>query len=277
MHCETFNIQKAAEPHTGSEAARARLLSIKGEPLLLADWMGVVFIHYEVPITELQPHVPFQIDLFEGKAYVSLVAFTMQRMRPFRGGRLTAWLLKPIARNDFLNLRTYVRHNGEPGIYFMTEWMNNPFSVRLGPITFGLPYNFGDLKYQNGHETNVLRGAVCEKTNQQSFTYQARLVQKHFTQCTAGSLDEFLLERYTAFTSHGINRRFFRIWHSPWRQQRLDISVADSGLIAAKWPWFKQARLVGGNYSAGAQDVWMGRPHRSQCEQLEVLFPLQHH
>lgn len=261
MHCETLNIQKAAELST-SEAARAWLLSVRGEPLFLADWTAVAFIHYEVPAAELQSCVPFQIDLFEGKAYVSLVAFTMDRMRPFLGGKLTAWLLKPIARNNFLNFRTYVRHKGETGIYFLTEWMNNPFSVRLGPITFGLPYNFGILKYQNAHETGVLRGAVCEKTFDQSFAYEGELTQTAFTHCAAGSLDEFLLERYTAFTSHGVNRRFFRIWHPPWRQQRVKVSVADSGLVAAKWPWFSRASLAGSNYSPGVQNVWMGRPHR---------------
>lgn len=261
MHCGTLNIQKPAEPST-SEAARARLLSAKGEPLLLADWMGVVFIHYEVPAAELQSQVPFQIDLFDGKAYASLVAFTMQRMRPFRGGNLTAWPLKPIARNDFLNLRIYVRHKGEPGIYFMTEWMNNPFSVRLGPITFGLPYRFGILRYQNGPETAFLRGSVREKADELSFAYNAELTQTRFTPCPIESLDKFLLERYTAFTSHGVNRRFFRIWHPPWHQQRIDVSVTDSELVAAKWQWFTQARLVGGNYSPGTKNVWMGRPHR---------------
>ena len=261
MHCETLKIQAPVD-FSASDAARARLLAVKGEPLLLADWMRVVFIHYEVPAAELQCHVPFQIDLFEGKAYVSLVAFTMEQMRPFHGGNLTAWLLRPIARNDFLNFRTYVRHEGEPGIYFLTEWMNNPFSVRLGPMTFGLPYNFGTLKYQNGYESGVLRGTVCEKINTRSFAYEARLTQSRFTPCPSESLDEFLLERYTAFTSHGAKRRFFRIWHPPWRQQRIHLSASDSRLVAAQWPWFSHARLAGGNYSPGTQNVWMGRPHR---------------
>lgn len=259
MHCETFNIRKPAEPC--SEAARARLLSVKGEPLLLADWLRPMFIHYEVPATDLQSHVPFQIELFDGKAYVSLVAFTMERMRPFRGGNLTAWMLKPVAKNDFLNFRAYVRHDGEPGIYFLTEWMNNPFSVHLGPMTFGLPYNFGTTNYQNDHESGILRGTVCEKANKHSFAYEAQFTHSGFAPCSAGSLDEFLLERYTAFTSHGAKRRFFRIWHPPWRQQKIELSIIASELVAAKWPWFKQAKLVGGNYSPGTHDVWMGRPH----------------
>jgi hypothetical protein len=260
MHCETLSIKNTAET-TASEAARRRLLSIRGEPLFLADWLRPVFIHYEVPAAALQRDVPFELDLHNGKACVSLVAFTMRRMRPFRGGAFTSWILKPIANNDFLNVRTYVRHRGEPGIYFLTEWMNNPISVHLGPVTFGLPYRFGKMNYQHRHEEGTLNGTVHETTNGPTLNYETNLTEPHFAPCPAGSLDEFLLERYTAFTSHKTSRRFFRIWHEPWKQQPLQISVADIRLLETIWPWFAGAQLAGANYSPGARDVWMGRPH----------------
>ena len=123
---------------TRAEAARRRLLSAKGEPLLLADWVRAVFTHFEVEAAALQKEVPFRLDLREGKAYVSLVAFTMRRMRPRWGGRLGEWCFKPIATHELLNLRTYIRHRGEAGIYFLTEWIPNPLSAFLGPRTFGL-------------------------------------------------------------------------------------------------------------------------------------------
>jgi uncharacterized protein YqjF (DUF2071 family) len=263
MHCETSIIERPVETAGNlGEAARKRLLSAKGEPLFLADWLRAVFIHYEIPAEKLQRNVPFALDLHEGKAYVSLVAFTMRGMRPFRGGRLAAWLFKPIARNDFLNVRTYVRHRGEPGIYFLTEWMNNPFSVRLGPGTFGLPYRFGELNYQHRHETGILRGSVREKIPHHAFGYTAKPIGPNSAPRPADSLDEFLLERYTAFTAHGTKRRFFRIWHHPWQQQAIRVSVSDTRLLSEVWPWFADVTLVGGNYSQGAHDVWMGRPHR---------------
>jgi uncharacterized protein YqjF (DUF2071 family) len=263
MHCETLSIEKKAETAADfSEAARRRLLSIRGEPLFLADWLRPVFIHYEVPTEALHPSVPFELDLRNGKAYVSLVAFTMRRMRPFYGGGLTAWLLRPIANNDFLNVRTYVRHRGEPGIYFLTEWMNNPISVHLGPVTFGLPYRFGEMNYQPNHDKRNLRGTVREAINGSALSYNANLTEQTFARCPAGSLDEFLLERYTAFTSHKTTRRFFRIWHEPWKQQAIRIEVRDVRLLETVWPWFADAKLAGANYSPGAHDVWMGRPHR---------------
>jgi uncharacterized protein YqjF (DUF2071 family) len=264
MHCEISSIERPVETagHLG-EAARKRLLSVKGEPLFLADWSRAVFIHYEVAPETLQREVPFELDLYEGKAYVSLVAFTMRGMRPYRGGQLAAWLFQPIAMNDFLNVRTYVRHRGEAGIFFLSEWMNNPLSIRLGPWTFGLPYRFGKLNYQHQHEAGMLRGCVSNTTDGASFEYEATLTEPNFVPCRAGSRDEFLLERYTAFTAHKTKRRFFRIWHRPWAQQATRVSVINRRLLDNAWPWFAEAKLAGGNYSPGARDVWMGRPHRA--------------
>src|SRR5256885_11671180 len=91
-----------------SDVSRGRLLSVPRDPLFLADWDRVLMIHYEVDPSELQRVVPFDLDLRDGRAYVSAVAFTMTGMRPRFGGRWLAWLTKPIATHDFLNVRTYV-------------------------------------------------------------------------------------------------------------------------------------------------------------------------
>src|ERR1700730_4842947 len=89
-----------------SAAARRRLLSVKGEPLLYGDWLRAVFMHFEVEADVLQKGVPFELDLDHGRAYVSLVAFTMRGMRPRIGGKLTELLFRPIATHGFLNVRT---------------------------------------------------------------------------------------------------------------------------------------------------------------------------
>jgi uncharacterized protein YqjF (DUF2071 family) len=78
------------EPVAPSVAAQHRLLSRRGEPLLLADWMRVLMMHFEVDAKHLQHDVPYQLDLYDGRAFVTLVAFTMENMRPRRGGKLGA-------------------------------------------------------------------------------------------------------------------------------------------------------------------------------------------
>jgi uncharacterized protein YqjF (DUF2071 family) len=78
----------------------------------------------------------------------------------------------------------------------------------------------------------------------------------------SGSLDEFLLERYVAFTEHAGRRRFFRVWHRPWPQLPFELELNRATILAETGGWCKDARLDGAHWSAGAHDVWMGRPHR---------------
>ncbi len=268
-----------------SAAARRRLLGVRGEPLLYADWLRVLFLHFEVDAAALQRDVPFPLDLREGRAYVSFVAFTMRDMRPRVGGRLGALLFNPIASHHFLNVRTYVKPRGESGIHFLAEWLDNPISVMLGPPAFGLPYRFGWLGYRHDHEAGVLQGQVIPAShflNRNASSDLPRL-EYHaeinpgamFCACDANSLDEFLLERYTAFNGRPARRqagnqsltvpdsaskRFFRIWHPPWPQVPVRVSSLETSLLRSVWPWFAEARFVGAHYSPGVRDVWMGRP-----------------
>jgi uncharacterized protein len=242
-------------------AAKERLLSRRGEPLLYANWDNVLFIHYEIEPEELQRCIPYPLDLYHGRAFVSFVAFTMRGMRPRLGGTLGALLFKPIATHHFLNVRTYVRHKGEAGIYFMREWLSNRLAAWLGPWSFGLPYQFGKIEYRNDfeqHHEHACRGHV--EANDGSFRYCATSTNE-LGSSAPESLDEFLLERYTAFTQSGNRRRFFRIWHEPWQQVAAKVEIVTDDLIRATESWWRDAGCVGANYSPGV-NVWMGWPHK---------------
>jgi uncharacterized protein YqjF (DUF2071 family) len=254
-----------------SDDGRERLLSVPGEPLLLADWERALFIHYEVDADALQRELPFELDLWNGKAYVSLVAFTMRAMRPRIGWPISAWLSKPISTHAFLNVRTYVKHDGERGICFLTEWLSNRLSVALGPPLYGLPYRFAKLDYRHTHEKNYLNGTVESPRQGGRFVYTASLAPGNsFVPCRDDSLEEFLLERYTAFNWRGKSHQFFRVWHPPWPQVPAQVSIIDDTLLTRTWPWFSEAKLVGANYSPGLRDVWMGSAHscKSGCGQV---------
>jgi uncharacterized protein len=246
-----------------SEIARRRLLSIRGEPLFYANWDKAIFIHYETDPQELQRCIPYHLDFYHGRAFVSLVAFTMRGMRPRLGGRIGEFLLRPIATHDFLNVRTYVRHNGEPAIYFMREWLSSRMAAWLGPWSFGLPYRFGRIEYKPSRSYGFAdENERCGKVEAAagSFHFCATFEAKDLGICALGSLDEFLLERYTAFTQFRKRRRFFRIWHEPWQQVRAKVQSATDNLIHSTGRWWQDARCIGANYSPGV-NVWMGWPH----------------
>ena len=244
---------------TPGDLARERMLSVRWEPLFDARWDRAVFIHYEADPHALQRSVPFPLDLHDGRAFVSLVAFTMQKMRPRLGGRIGEWLFKPVATHEFLNVRTYVRVHGEPGIFFLAEWLSNRLSVPLGPALFGLPYRYARIGYDHDNATRNLTGHVAAK--QGRLDYQGIIRTAGLALCETGSLAEFLMERYTAFTRRFEARRMFRVWHEPWKYAPLDVDVVEENLLTQTGEWWTRAQYAGASYSPGV-DVWMGRPLR---------------
>src|SRR5918912_1217761 len=182
-----------ADTSSPSDRARQRLLRGEGRPLFLSDWDDVVFIHYEADAAVLRRQVPFDLDLRGGRAYVSLVAFTLRNLRPSWGGRITAWLSAPVACHAYLNVRTYVRRGGEAGIYFLAEWLSSPLAVFVGPLLFGLPFRLGRLDYDHRPREGGPRGRVAAGG---CLCYRAEADPRAALRpCTAGGLDEFLLER----------------------------------------------------------------------------------
>ncbi len=227
--------------------------------------MSVLFIHYEVAPAVLQPAVPFELDVREGKAYVSLVAFTQERLRFEFGGRLTAWVGALTANHSFLNLRTYVRVANEPGIFFLAEWVPNRLAAWIAPLMFGLPYRLGRLDYQHDTTRGVAAGEV--RAAHGRFRYRGhctlnRTIVQFNVQCRPGSLDEFLLERYVAFTERHGRKRFFRVAHEPWPQARVNVTVEDDSLLDESFAWWPQAQFAAANFSPGVTEVRIGRPRR---------------
>ena len=242
-----------------SAAAQERFARLEGRPRFLADWDDALFLHYAIDPAVLRPHVPFELDLRDGMAYISLVAFTQRRLRPvlFPAAR---WLMRPLAEHAFLNVRTYVWHGDERGIFFLIEWVPSRSACLIGPRLYGLPYRLAALDYRHDRGAEELTGVV---TTASHLAYCAHVEATATPQpCEPGSLDEFLLERYIAFTERRRRRRAFRIWHPPWPQVRVDGVSIDGGLLTHACPWMRQAELMGGNFSAGVHDVCIGPPHR---------------
>ncbi|MCA9256649.1 MAG: DUF2071 domain-containing protein, partial [Phycisphaerales bacterium] len=248
-----------------SDEARERFIRCEGTPPLLSDWRETLMIHYEVAPSVLRQDVPFELDLFEGRAFVSLVAFTMSGLRTRRWPRLGRRLFHPIGTHTFLNVRTYVRAGSETGIYFLAEFVPNRLSALLGPPIYGLPYRFARMTYRraNSRLIGVLGDPHASSAGAAPLMFQATIPETPAPRpAVAGSLCEFLMERYTALTTWaGVDRRF-RIWHEAWPQTRVDADVFDDRLLHATGAWIRGATICSANYSSGVTNVWMGRPRR---------------
>lgn len=235
-----------------SAVARERFLAAAGRGRWEAEWDRVLMLHWSVPVESLQKWVPFPLDLWQGRAWVSAVAFHLRGMK-LNG---VPWKL-PFSNHAFLNMRAYVKVGDEPGIFFLREWVPWVPSIALARPLYGLPFVPGRLRYEHAHETGAVLGAV--QASRARLDYAGE-VGSHFDACVAGSLAEFLMERYTAFTEWRGWRRQFRVWHPPWRQVEVRAEVRESSLLELTGDWVETARFEGAHYSPGLPSVWMGFP-----------------
>lgn len=240
-----------------SDRAKRTFAEREGAPLFCADWRRVLFVHCRVDPAVLQPLVPFELDLFGGAAFVSLVAFTQRNLRPALGGRLGRLLCAPVSDHDFLNVRTYVRAGDESGIHFLVEWIPNRLATLLGPPLYGLPYRAGRLRYDFDEERRSYVGTVQTDRRLRFAAREEATMRPAIAE--PDLLREFLTERYAAFTRRGRTPMRFRIWHEPWPQFPVKIEMPEVDLLDP-FPWFRDAELIGATYSPGVDGVWIGRP-----------------
>ncbi len=219
-----------------------------------------MFLHFTVPAPLLQAETPFLIETWQGEAIVTLVAFTMRRMRFARFEPVGEVLLWPFREQRFLNLRTYVRVGGEPGITFLTEWISSWTQAQLGPRLYGLPYRWGRHQFVHDSVRGRWAGRVTDRAGAGAFQYQVTGPVQGFAPANRGSFAEFALERHTCFLGGDGCRRCFRIWHPPWPLAAAEAEIRDDSLLRACAPWWRAARFLGAHVSPGVADVWMGRP-----------------
>lgn len=115
-------------------------------------WSHALFLNWKVPEGDLQARVPFPLDLHEGRAVLSLVPFFMDRIR-FRGMPGLPFFSSLWE----LNLRTYVKVNGVPGIYFFTLETPHLLGNFIARRFFDLPYRRARISAEAGHKEYRLR------------------------------------------------------------------------------------------------------------------------
>ena len=156
------------------------------------SWRNLAFLHWEVASEELEPLLPsgLQLDLFQGKAYIGIVPFEMKNIRP-------AWCPQVLGFN-FLetNVRTYVIHNQEPGVFFFSLDANSYIAVKVARWIWHLPYFRSAMTLSN-------KDAVYNYTLKRTDKVQSQIkieVSETLPPSEADSLEYFLLERYLLFT-----------------------------------------------------------------------------
>lgn len=167
----------------------------------------------------------------------------------------------PLARHEFLNLRTYVRNGDERGIYFVSEWIPNRLAAYIGPRAYGLPYRLGKLRYRGDLASGWVTGDV--RADGAGVRFRGRFnALEGFERAQEGTLDHFLLERYIAFTMKDRILRRFEVHHLPWEMARVDIDLPDLTLVERHIPELKGLIPTLAHVSPGTFDVRISMPEK---------------
>jgi uncharacterized protein YqjF (DUF2071 family) len=175
------------------------------------QWNRVLFFHWAVDADLLRPLLPknLELDLFEGKAYVSLVPFSMQQIRP---KFLPSF--KPVSDFHEINIRTYVSKDGKSGVYFLNLEAQKGFSAYLSRNLSGMPYEKAQIERSEGKyvSSNEFRNFFMDV----EFAIKEKRVEKT-------EIEKFLTERYAAFVD--IDGKLFRydIHHKEWEIKTVEI------------------------------------------------------
>ena len=160
------------------------------------DWNHLLFLHWEIDPQEIQASLPegLFVDTFEGKAYLGLVPFFMEKVRP-------SYLpcVPGLSWFQELNLRTYVHDKqGRPGVWFFTLECNQWLAVKIARGLFHLPYNHANMSSRVEAEQMIYTSQRQGEASEETFCYPETLSSPK--EADTGSLEFFLLERYRLFS-----------------------------------------------------------------------------
>ena len=191
-------------------------------------WYDLAYIHFRYSVEEVARILPdgLEVDVCDGSAWVGLIPFSM------RGIGVPGLPAVPyLGTFPEVNVRTYVRRNGVPGVWFCSLDINRLLPTIVARTTYTLPYCFG--RVSNKRVGDELMTTVERRWPRGEAHTKIRL--KIGEPIVAPSpLEVFLSARWGLYTTtRRGNLRYAPISHEPWRLQRAEIISLDDSLIDA--------------------------------------------
>ena len=199
---------------------------------LTADWKNLIMANYVIDSAVLKSYLPnkTELDLFNGKAYVSLVGFM------FMNTRLLGFKIPFHVNFEEVNLRFYVRYN-DNGV-----WKRGTVFIKeiVPKLAISLIAN---TVYHEKYDTKKMKHFIAETANELSLSYQWKhqgkwnaieaIVEKPAQPMIPGSAEEFIAEHYWGYSKYNSTTTFeYNVQHPAWKTFPLKSYVIDCDFIA---------------------------------------------
>lgn len=184
--------------------------------VMTQTWHDLLFAHWPVDAGALREKVPseFPLDLFDGTAWLGVVPFHMTNVAP-RG----VPSMPLISEFPELNVRTYVRVDDKPGVYFFSLDAGSTLAVQTARALLNLPYYSATMSVTRNAEAIVYDSRRSGNSAVATLSATYRPVGAA-AEPRRGSIEYFLTERYCLYNV-GHRRAPYRleIHHPPWPLQ----------------------------------------------------------
>ncbi|HEY9777983.1 MAG TPA: DUF2071 domain-containing protein [Planktothrix sp.] len=198
----------------------------QGSWAMKMTWEQLLFMHWPVAPDDIRRLVPapFEIDTYDGTAWVGVIPFGMSNVSP-RNVPALPYMSKFLE----LNVRTYVKFRDWRAVYFFSLDAANPIAVEAARAFYHLPYLNAQMSWM-GTEFGVTYSSKRTDRRGAPIGFQAeyRPVGAPYSS-DSGSLAEFLTERYCLVTTDSTGRPCVgHIHHIRWPLQDAEVDIVEN-------------------------------------------------
>lgn len=192
---------------------------------MTCEWKDLIMSTYEVDKSILQPYLPpnTELDLYNGKALMSLVAFTFSKIKFFG--------IKIPFHQCFgqINFRFYAKSkiDGSKGVVFIREYAPKFLIAFIGNKIYNEPYYFKRINHNKYKTQNKIS---------LKYIYQNSFIQTNTAlkteELVPKTLKHFIVDRYIAFVKNKNNKTLkYHIFHKPWKTYQLEKTFFNDNLL----------------------------------------------
>ncbi len=183
---------------------------------LKANWENIIMVNYEIDHNILLPFLPkgVTLDLFEGKAYVSLVGFMFKKTKLFNVP------IPKLGTFEEINLRFYVTRTEDNtikrGVVFINETIPYKIVAWMANKLYKEHYTVVPTKH------NIIKDFISQKIKFEwlldkkwNSIYVENELASH--KMKLDSLENFIYEHYYGYTKTGEHKtEEYRLQHPSW-------------------------------------------------------------
>ncbi len=192
---------------------RSRPAKPSRAPVGYQRWRDLSFLHWSLDPGMLREWIPspLEIDTWNGLAWIGVVPFRMEGIRPWWSPPLPYLCAFPET-----NLRTYVHFDGVPGVWFFSLEASRLIAVLAARIGWGLNYRWAAMEVTKADRSCTYRSRrILEPRIETSV--DTRFDPDQLFHARQETFEHFLCERYFLYTLRS-GRRIFRgqVYHEPY-------------------------------------------------------------